>query len=180
MSYHSVRWEPLCGTIGTPPGAVLMDYGPQCIDAINSYTNDTVTTLAYYDESGVKLIGAGVGLGKALCMCFSMADQAAIKYDICWYFYGDGRYSGDGNGFPWGTFRLNGIKSLPQCANVNVPSLIAQWSQTAIMPTYTGANQTVNMQPTTYVQTVTQTQTYVLTPTRRFLLSTNSLYLIIR
>jgi hypothetical protein len=159
MSFHSERWEPLCGSVVTPPSDAYLDHGDYCIGAIDSYRNDTVNTLAYYDESGVKLIGAGVSLGRSLCLCFSMSTDLGSKFDICWYFYGDGRYMGDYLGIPYGSFRSGSDKTLPSCANVDVASLEAAWSQTAIMPTYTGDVETINAPQSTIISTVTQTLT---------------------
>jgi hypothetical protein len=84
ISYYSARYEPLCGTITTMPSS--LDYGTQCVNAITRYTNDTRSTLAFYDTAGVKLVNVGVGMGRALCMCFAMATIAGVAYDNCWYF----------------------------------------------------------------------------------------------
>ncbi|CAG7847686.1 SubName: Full=Uncharacterized protein {ECO:0000313/EMBL:CCA73376.1} [Serendipita indica DSM 11827] len=164
LTFQASRYEPLCGSLASTRAPA--DSFTNCIPAIDSYTNDTQTTLAFYDISGVRLSGTGVGLGKDLCMCFSLSTLSdAEKLDICWHFDGNGVVSRD-----WqyqqvmGSWRTSG-KALPHCADVNVPSLQGEWSQTAFMPTYTGVIQTLNLGPTTVHVTEVETQTIILTPT---------------
>ena len=54
LAYYSARWEPLCGTVGPLPGS--LDVASTCIYAIDQFTNDTHTTLAFYDSAGVKYV----------------------------------------------------------------------------------------------------------------------------
>jgi len=167
VTYHSVRWEPLCGTVTAASGN--LDQGTNCISAMNEYTNDTVTTLAFYDFSGVKLINAGVGLGKELCLCFSMSTVAAAAYNICWAYDAIGQVMTDGGGWPITSYRPGASKTLPQCGSVNVDALQASWSLTAVMPQATGPILTLNTDtaPVTVDHTVIQTsvETSTLTPT---------------
>jgi hypothetical protein len=131
------------------------------------YTNDTRSTLAFYDTAGVKLVNIGVGMGRALCMCFAMATNTAVAYDMCWYFNEIGQYwiASDGYGSMVGSYRPGAAKSLPHCSDVDVNQLEQQWTATAVMPQATGPVETVNLGPSTVLQTVTQTST--LTPTSK-------------
>lgn len=163
ITYHSVRWEPLCGTV-TYVGPTL-DRGTSCVPAINQYTNYTGSTLAFYDFAGVKLSNTGVGLGTDLCLCFSMSTITASAYDICWAYNAIGQFVTESHGWQIGSFRSGAIKSLPQCGNVNVDALQAAWSRTAVMPQATGTAQTLDPGPSAIDHTVTQLQTLTLTPT---------------
>ncbi|CCA73375.1 hypothetical protein PIIN_07329 [Serendipita indica DSM 11827] len=129
---------------------------------MDSYSNDTQKPFALYDLSGILLEKAGVGLGKPVCMCFSLGViTTGEKLDICWGFDLHGAVIAQGgSGVVYGSWRTSG-KALARCANVNLASLEAQWSQTAVIPSYTGAVQTLNLGPST----VTQVQTVTITPT---------------
>lgn len=162
MSYYSARWEPLCGTVTAIPS---LDVGTTCVSAINRYTNDTRSTLSFYDAAGVKLVGAGVGLGRDLCMCFSMSGAPGTSYDICWPFNAIGQYINSWYSVPAGSVRPGSAKSLPACGDVDVVALQAGWTRTAVMPQATGPVMTINTGPTTVLQTVTQVLTSTLTPT---------------
>ncbi|KAG8750066.1 hypothetical protein FRC14_000836 [Serendipita sp. 396] len=165
MIYRAIRWEPICGTyIGLPP---YQDALQHCTAAIMSYRNITDNAIAYFDTSGVRYLNAGIGLGRALCACFSLSNgEGTNPVDICWYFNEIGQYTPYfGWNQPVGSYRPGAAKSLKKCNEVDVPALQSQWSQTAIMPAFTGPVQTLQLGPSTVVQTVVQTQTYVLTPT---------------
>ncbi|KAG8824969.1 hypothetical protein FRC17_008905 [Serendipita sp. 399] len=163
LIYQAIRWEPLCGTLGGLP--LDLNLGSSCIQALYGYSNITDNSIAYFDTSGIRYEKAGIGLGKALCMCFAMSDLGGKATDICWYFDEIGQYVRWVNSEPQGSYRPGAAKSLKRCADVDLPALQAHWSQTAIMPTFTGQVQTFQNGLTTIRETVVQTQTYVLTPT---------------
>jgi hypothetical protein len=143
----------------------VLDRGSTCIPALSRYTNDTTSTLAFYDSSGVKLINTGVGLGQAVCLCFSMSTTTGAAYDICWSYNAIGQYVVDSLGWQIGSYRPGASKSLPQCGDVDINALQAGWTRTAVMPQQTGSIQTLNIGPTTFDHTVTQIRTSTLTPT---------------
>ncbi|KAG8824970.1 hypothetical protein FRC17_008906 [Serendipita sp. 399] len=163
MIYQAIRWEPICGTVVLFPS--YPDLTQNCAGAVSAYRNITEPIIAYYDISGVRLLQAGIGLGKALCACFAMSDSLGKATDICWYFNEIGQWAPYYSLGPSGSYRPGASKSFPKCGDVDVPALQAQWSRTAIMPTAIGPVQTLQLGPSTVIQTVVRTQTYVLTPT---------------
>jgi len=141
-NYHSIRYEPLCGTLGTDKRYAAPFSLSHCASAMDAFSNDTARTLAFYDEAGVRLEGAIVGAGVDLCMCFSLANSATAAADICWWVDGAGMeqivWNFNLDYIVAGVFRPGSAKSLPQCASIDVTALQANWSATAVQPTATG------------------------------------------
>lgn len=168
MTYYSSRWEPVCGTITAV--SEWQDFGSDCVNAIARYRNDTTSTLSFYDAAGVKLIGAGVGLGRAVCMCFAMSTNDAAAYDLCWPFDPIGQFL-VGRAI-YGSYRPGAAKSLPHCGDIDVAAVQSEWTRTAVMPQETGPVETISRPPTTVE--VTREVTHTLTPTMINLTITSS------
>jgi hypothetical protein len=164
LSYRSERWEPLCASITQPFATYTMsDY---CIEPLDSYTNDTSRTLGLYDRDGTRLEGAIIGGGRELCMCFSVSTIGpdGSGNDMCFYF------GPTGDSVLWwdlsidyriaSSIRSGSAKSLPHCAEVDITSLEASWSATAVEPSVTGA--VSNIGPTVTTTTLSLTPTGVL------------------
>jgi len=145
-SYHAIRYEPLCGTLGTDDSFVKRYSSPfalsHCATAMDAYSNNTVDALGFYDEAGVKINGAIAGAGVDLCMCFSLKNSGGAAADVCWWIDQAGMEQ-----VVWdrrldyivaGAFRPGSGKSIPHCADVNITALQASWSATAPQPTATG------------------------------------------
>ncbi|PVF92640.1 hypothetical protein CPB86DRAFT_877733 [Serendipita vermifera] len=166
MSYRDLRWEPICGTLRTIPSDLVWG-NDECTIAVNQFSNITDKTLAYFDTSGIQLANIGVGMGQQLCLCFAMSDTTGISVDICWLFNGIGQVIIDDGGWirPIGSHRPGAAKSLPHCEDVNVAAVQSEWSATAVMPSFSGNVQTINLEPSTLVSTITSVQTQTLTPT---------------
>ncbi|KAG8771428.1 hypothetical protein FRC20_003178 [Serendipita sp. 405] len=155
MIYRAIRWEPICGTYTEE--ASVQDETQNCVGAVEAYRGRNVTdnAIGYFDISGVRYDNAGIGLGVALCACFSLSNNAGEKpLDICWYFDEVGECEVLFQ--PYGSYRYGRAKSLEKCNAVNVTALASQWSQTAIMPTpTTGPVHTLQLSSPTVVQTPT-------------------------
>lgn len=87
-SYQAIRYEPLCGTLGSDVRfQKTIDMTDQCVPAMEFFSNNTVDRLAFYDTTGVRLKNVVVGGGHDLCMCFSLAQSSSVKgaldADIC-------------------------------------------------------------------------------------------------
>ncbi|CCA73372.1 hypothetical protein PIIN_07327 [Serendipita indica DSM 11827] len=162
LTYTAARWEPLCGSLTRtwPPGSNWNG----CDAAMNGYSNDVRRTFGLYDRTGVLLERVGVGLGIPLCMCFSLGMIATNEnLDICWGFESSGVVVANGLGGVLGSWRISG-KALPRCTDANLGSLEAQWSRTAIMPSYTGSVLTFGPSTVTQLRTVTLTPTSQVVP----------------
>ena len=141
VSYQAVRYEPLCGTLGTDSRFDSpFQIGNYCGPAGDAFGNDTSATLAFYDTTGTQLTGVIVGNGVPLCMCSAFGRSDGWKGNICLYIDGTGQ--GD---VWWNTqlehilasdYRISG-KAMLSCVGANLSSLQAQWSSTAPSPSKT-------------------------------------------
>lgn len=143
-TYQAVRYEPLCGTLGTDSRFQRpITMTENCTPAMDVFSNNTHDLLAFYDITGVRLKNAVLGGGTALCMCFSLAQLAAngLKSDICIYVDGTAQspvyWSISTDNFLAANYRPGSFKSLPQCAIVDLDALKASWSATAVQPSVT-------------------------------------------
>jgi len=161
LSYHSKRWEPLCGSITRPFDTYTLS--DSCIGPLNRYSNDTSRTFGLYERGGTRLEGAIIGGGRELCMCFSVSVIAGFGNDMCFYFGPTGSLE---TGFSRdiiattlvGAVRSGSAKALPHCADVDIASLESSWSATAVMPSVTpGPVSTIG--PTTTTATLTPSGT---------------------
>lgn len=150
--YQAIRYEPLCGNLGTGGGkyAVPRDLSDACVPAMESFANNTERMLALYDLLGSRLENARVGGGYEVCMCFAMAQiiENGIQAAVCIWVDGMGRgsvYDWDWKGHWAGSYRPNLGRALPPCKNVDVNSLKAQWSSTAAQPTVSERVSTPNL-----------------------------------
>ncbi|KAG2008813.1 hypothetical protein CC2G_014203 [Coprinopsis cinerea AmutBmut pab1-1] len=146
-SFHSIRFEPLCGTLGDATYTEFeWDVGARCITAMSVY-KDAPDTMVIYDRAGVRLQGNVVGSGTAACVCFSLANLSGERRaDICVYFNERGLVQeeyrgfsggGSGPGPPSGSYLMatvspNSAKALPQCRDVDLPARLAEWAATAL------------------------------------------------
>ena len=141
VTYQSIRYEPLCGTLGTDARFSNPFAIGHCDSVIDVYSNNSIDRLAFYDESGVRLVGAVVGGGRDLCMCFALGNPDGSAGDICWWFNGDAQvdiwWTLQLDHLIGGAFRPGSAKSLPQCSEVDLDGLRASWSATAVMPSAT-------------------------------------------
>ncbi|KAH6666029.1 hypothetical protein B0J14DRAFT_491596 [Halenospora varia] len=145
-NYQAIRYEPLCGTLGTNDRFKnKIDMTEHCTAAMQLFSNNSVDHLAFYDTTGVRLKNVVVGGGRDLCMCFSLAQGASvsngIKGDICIYVDGTATaqvwWSIALDDFLASSYRPGAYKSLPACGNVDLDSLKASWSATAAQPSVT-------------------------------------------
>jgi hypothetical protein len=148
LVYQAIRYEPLCGSLGTGDfytnPHTLTD---RCTPAIESFGNNTEDTVALYDITGSRLKDARVGGGYDVCLCFALSQTGdGIKGAMCVWVDGSGRsdiwWSLLLDNIVAGSYRPNVAKALPLCKDVDVSSLKAKWSSTAIHPSYT--EKTVN------------------------------------
>jgi hypothetical protein len=165
LVYRALRWEPICGTLGTYPRTLVAGNG-ECDAALNQFSNMTDPPLAYFDSTGVRLVNTGVGMGRDMCLCFSLSPTSEAPVDICWLFNGIGQVMLVGNGYlriPTGAHRPGAYKSLHHCEAINIAVVESSWSATAPMPSFHGNIETLG--PSTILATVTETRT--ITPTRK-------------
>ncbi|KAH8761828.1 hypothetical protein F5882DRAFT_415821 [Hyaloscypha sp. PMI_1271] len=145
-SYQAIRYEPLCGSLGSDSRfQKTIDMTERCVPAMQLFSNNTVDRLAFYDITGVRLKNAVVGGGHDLCMCFSLAQStsttSAIKADICIWINSVAQaeiyWRLDVDSFLTGSYRPGAYKALPACGSVDLDSLKASWSATAVQPSVT-------------------------------------------
>lgn len=133
----------------------------ECEAAINQFGNLTDIPVAFYDMTGVELAGIGVGMGKDLCLCFAVDTTQDIAVNICWLFNGIGQLmvQTDANlwNHPVGSHRPGASKHIPRCEDIDVTEVEASWSATAAQPSFSRNIQTVNIGPSTAMQTLTPT-----------------------
>jgi hypothetical protein len=153
-NYQAIRYEPVCGTLDdhlTNPFSL-----GHCSAAIEVYSNNTKDTLALYDETGVRLMGAIVGGGTDLCMCFALSSTSQPA-DICWWVSGDGQadiwWSLQLDHVVGGSFRPGAAKALPHCGDIDLQAVKQSWSATAVQPSLTESVK--QMGPTTTTSTLT-------------------------
>jgi hypothetical protein len=150
LSYQAIRYEPLCGTLGTDERFdSTIRFGVHCGSAGDAFGNNSASTLAFYDTTGVELQGAIVGNGIPLCMCFALGRSDGFQGNLCLY------VDGAGMAEPWwdlhlddilgGDYRPSSGKSLPLCVGANISSLRKAWSATAVMPSNTGQTSSLGM-----------------------------------
>lgn len=139
MAYNAVRYEPLCGNIGSDQRYTeAFDMGEFCGPAMDAYADTPEDTLvAVYDLTGTRLDEGIVGDGYDTCLCFALGQSGGgdLKSGICLW------VDGDGQAEVWwqlrydrilaGVHRPNMNRALPLCADVNVDELEASWSATA-------------------------------------------------
>jgi hypothetical protein len=144
-TYQAIRYEPLCGTLDESFKSPI-SIG-RCTAVMDVYSNNTVDTMALYDETGVRLSGAIVGGGVDLCMCFALSTSSGTRADLCWWMSGNGQqdiwWSFQQDYIVAGSFRPGAAKSLPQCGNINLQAVKASWSATAVQPTLVEATRQV-------------------------------------
>jgi hypothetical protein len=137
LAYQAIRYEPLCGNLGTDSRynnpINMADY---CRPAIDSLANNTKDSLALYDTTGSRLKNARVGAGTRLCLFFALAQTGdGIKGALCIfvdeYGRGDGWWSLHLDGIAAGNYRPNVDKALPFCKDVEFSELRKEWSSTA-------------------------------------------------
>lgn len=142
LAYHAIRYEPLCGNLGS--GARYsnpIDMTDRCKPAMESFGNNTNDNVALYDITGSRLPDGRVGGGYDVCLCFALSQiDGGIKGALCLWVDGAGRadvwWSLHLDDILAGNFRPNVDKALPLCKDVNVASLKAQWSSTAAQPSF--------------------------------------------
>jgi hypothetical protein len=143
LAYQAIRYEPLCGNLGTDARFKdPIDISGRCTPAMDAFGNNTEDTLALYDGTGSRLKNGRVGGGYEVCLCFAMQQTGdGLKGAMCLWVDGSGR------GDAWwalaydriaaGNYRPNVAKALPLCKDVDVDALKASWSATAVQPSVT-------------------------------------------
>jgi hypothetical protein len=136
MAYHAIRYEPLCGNLGTgswfsqPRGATDL-----CTPAMDAFGNNTADALAIYDPTGVRLEGGVVGNGYDTCLCFALSQLGAttLQGGLCVWVSGAGEANvyWAGDHIVASSYRPNINKALPFCKDIDLPSAKAAWSATA-------------------------------------------------
>jgi hypothetical protein len=150
LNYQAVRFEPLCGNLGTDSRfSIPIDMTDRCLPAVEAFGNNTVDTFGLYDTTGVRLKGSRVGGGYDVCMCFAMAAMTkSLKGNLCIW------VDGTGQADQWwdlhlddifaGTYRPGSDKSLPFCSDVDLDQVKANWSATAVQASTSESATTVN------------------------------------
>ncbi|TFK21346.1 hypothetical protein FA15DRAFT_672671 [Coprinopsis marcescibilis] len=145
-TYHSIHFEPLCGTLGAPMDNynLAWDIGNQCETAMMTF-NKSQDAVAFFDQSAVKLSGSDVVGTQDVCMCFGLSNAGNSRTgDICVFidsernsqkiswFSGRGIATGD-----WlaSSFSPNARPtiSVPHCAGADLEALSAEWTATAFV-----------------------------------------------
>lgn len=146
-TYQAIRYEPICGSIGSGEQyAVPIDAGSRCTAAMNTFGNDTISAFAVYDATGVLLESADaiIGNGKEVCMCFALAAASGDGMGaICVAIDGTGTAEYSYMSFIVSDYILDGGyrvvgKALPRCTEVDLQQVKDSWSATAALPTATG------------------------------------------
>jgi hypothetical protein len=102
-------------------------------------------------------------------MCFSLATTTGNAGDICWWLDGNAEVNplNDFNSNIWslgieGCYHPGSGKSLPQCASLDVGQARANWSATAVVPTFAGSTSFIGAVTTSKITTTsTATMTYI-------------------
>jgi hypothetical protein len=166
MTFKAIRYEPLCGNIGTDQRySDSFDLGQYCGPAMDAFADASTDTLvAIYDLTGSRIEDGIVGDGYDTCLCFALGQSGSgtLKSGICLFVNGDGQ-----NDVWWhlsydrilaGVHRPNLNRALPLCVGANVDDLEASWSATAAgFSTTTEApksTETTARQTTEYVTSV--------------------------
>ena len=137
MAYQAIRYEPLCGNLGTDPRySTSFDISGRCTPAMEAFGN-TVDTVAIYDTTGTRLRGAIVGNGYDTCLCFALGQiGGGLKGGVCVWIQGDGQaevyWSLPLDYVLASTYRPNINKALPLCKNIDLQAERASWSATAV------------------------------------------------
>jgi len=170
-SYQAIRYEPLCGTLGADARfKTPFSLSGRCTPPMEAFSNNSADHLAFYDTTGVRLKNAVVGGGTPLCMCFSLSPggSGGIIGDICIWVDGTAQaeiwWSLSLDSVMAGDYRPGALKSLPQCAGVDLDGLKATWSATAAQQSVAEAIKTLsNIATAANTQGKTQTETFVST-----------------
>ncbi|KAK6529424.1 hypothetical protein TWF281_008600 [Arthrobotrys megalospora] len=148
LSYQAIRWEPLCGNLGTAEGyRQVYEWSPFCRPAIEVFTNIT-DNFGLYDRTGLRLRGqeARIGAGIELCLCFALRQiqDKNLAGAYCIYVNGNAQAYLDGN------IALNyrpGVdvdRALPICGGgFDVEAARESWSKTAVQPQVTEIDTTL-------------------------------------
>ncbi|KAK6511704.1 hypothetical protein TWF481_000610 [Arthrobotrys musiformis] len=148
LSYQAIRYEPLCGNLGTADYyRQSYTYAPFCLPATEVFTNIT-DSFAIYDGTGIRLKGpdARIGAGTQICACFALRQiqDRNLAAAICIYVNGDAQAYFDN------TIALNyrpGVdadRALPICGGgFDLEAARESWSKTAVQPDVTETVRTV-------------------------------------
>jgi hypothetical protein len=154
LSFHTQRYEPICGSIGhSDYYREKWHWGSYCANAVDSFMIDTDDTVALYEKTGLRLTDTMVGHGKELCMCFALAamDPDSTTFAVCLYVnpYGAIIVWDASAGYIRGSFRPGIDRALPDCEHGNLAKAETQWSATAWMPSPTQPASTSTTPPPT-------------------------------
>lgn len=144
---HTIRYEPICGTLGTSNDESLysqpFDSGARCTQALAAYVKSPDTS-AMYDQSGVKLPPGAHVCRRALCSCFSLTDvRGGITADMCLYFNSQGKCERKWELRPEVpmtpmmeyvavAYQPGSKKALLPCSDVDLEEAVEEWSATAV------------------------------------------------
>jgi hypothetical protein len=136
MVYHAMRYEPLCGNLGT--GSWFSQHRGAtdlCTPAMDAFGNNTADALAIYDSTGMRLEKGVIGNGYDTCLCFALSQLGAttLQGGLCVWISGGGEADvyWAGNHIVASSYRPNINKALPFCKDINLTSAKAAWSATA-------------------------------------------------
>lgn len=126
VNYKAVNYIPVCGTLSlTNKDEYTYISTVATCDASMSAYNKTAAVSAVYDYTGV-ISDVEIGTGMPVCLCFSLGGGPG-KMDMCMNILSDGtpegRWTIAYGDIAGGTFISNSDKGLPQCNEVNVPSI---------------------------------------------------------
>lgn len=174
INYHAIRFEPLCGSLGSTQPIEMFQapfsVGGQCDEALSQFSNIS-DPIAFFDLTGVKLSGdasiVGSG-GDAMCMCMSLVMLSGGNSNLCVWVDGNGEAQtqfylpAPGLGYILqSSFKPGSGKALPQCGGgVNVTSLETKWSATAF---FSPNSTVISSSTTSTASTVTTSSSTVTT-----------------
>ncbi|KAK6335090.1 hypothetical protein TWF718_010531 [Orbilia javanica] len=179
LSYQAIRYEPLCGNLGTADYyRQVYSYSPFCQPATEEFTNATDSSFAVYDSTGILLRGseARIGNGKPKCSCFALRQiqDANFAAAICMYVNGDAQMLFSnvvGLNYRPG---VDVDRALPLCGGFDIEAAKEQWSKTAVQPQATGVGTSAgDIETQTSGPTVSRAVTETLTvPSTEYTVST--------
>ncbi|KAK6353959.1 hypothetical protein TWF730_008379 [Orbilia blumenaviensis] len=147
-SYQAIRYEPLCGNLGTADYyRQVYALSPYCQPAIEVFTNIT-DSFGLYDNTGVRLRGpdARIGAGVELCVCFALQQiqDRNLAGAFCIYVNGNAQAYLDGSIALNYRPGLDASRALPICGGgFDLGAAREAWSKTAVQPLASEAERTI-------------------------------------
>jgi hypothetical protein len=141
LSYQAIRYEPLCGNLGTTSQYTQsLNIGDKCTAAMDVFGNNTADAFGIYDLTGVRLKDGRVGNGYEVCLCFALSQPGtpSVKGALCLWADRTGQTNYQYERAPISDYAYlsnyrPADKALPLCKDVDLNQLKATWSATAVL-----------------------------------------------